>query len=651
MEKPSEEMRVLRFGPFEANFTTGELRKHGIRLKLQDQPFQVLKMLLARSGQLVTREEIRQTLWPSGTFVDFDNGLNAAVNRLREALGDSAEHPRFIETLPRRGYRFIGALDGPAQEVQPGKASTPSLPATEGLAGSSDTSGGFQSRLRATPWPKSILIASAVSLLLLALLFGVKPEWRQRLLRREVTPQFRIRSIAVLPLDNLSGDPAQEYFAAGMTDELTTALAKISNLRVISRTSAAQYKGTHKRLADVAKELSVDAVVEGAVLRSGDRVRINAQLVHAPTDTHLWADTYERDARDVLELQDEVSQAIARKISLTLSPEDRARLNAGPTSPEAFDDYLQGRFYWNKWTEDGVRKGIAYFEKAIQANSNYALAYAGLADSYNSLGDFGIAVMPPREANARAEAAALKAIALDENLAEAHAALAMARFRCDRNWHDVENEFNKAIQLNPGYATAHHWFSHYLMATGRWEESLSESRRAFELSPVDPETGVHLQWYFYNTHNYDQTIHHGLKTLELDPNFNEIHLYLGLAYEQKAKYRDAIAELQKAAVLSNGRSIALSSLGHAYALSGQKREALKLLQRLEDLSRHQYVSPYDVAIVHVGLGNKDSALSSLEQAYKAGSYWLFTIETDPRLDPIRSDIRFQELVRRVGLPL
>jgi TolB-like protein/DNA-binding winged helix-turn-helix (wHTH) protein len=649
MEIAPEEMRLVRFGPFEVNFTTGELRKHGVRLKLQDQPFQVLKMLLARPAELVTREEIRCSLWPSGTFVDFDNGLNTAINRLREALGDSAENPKFIETLPRRGYRFIGALDGvPGSRIQAGQSASPFLGAKEPVVAPKRTSLGHITEGLGAHWVRNVLFLAVGMALLLAALVGMKFGWWPRQLRRE-SGRIRVQSIAVLPLENLSGDPAQEYFADGMTDELTTDLAKIGNLRVISRTSATQYKGTHKRLAQIAKELNVDALVEGAVSRSADRVRITAQLIYAPTDEHLWAETYERDVHDVLTLQDEVARAIAREIRVNLTPEERGLLIARPVNPEAFEDYLRGRYYWNKWTEEAIRKGIAYFNQAIQKDTNCALAYAGLADSYNSLGDFGVAVMPPREASAQAEAAALKAVELDEQLAEAHAALAMARFRYDRNWRDVETEFKRAIELNPGYATAHHWFAHYLMAAGRLPEALAESNRAYDLNPIDPEMGVHLQWHFYYAHDYDQVIQQGRKALEIDPNLNEIHLYLGLAYEQKGMYQEAIAALQKAVDLSGRRTIALSSLGHVYGVSGEKGAALKVLKELQDSSKQRYVSSYDLAILWAGLGEKDHALAWLDRAYQETSYWLFTIETDPRLNSIRSDPRFQDLIRRVGL--
>jgi eukaryotic-like serine/threonine-protein kinase len=487
-------------------------------------------------------------------------------------------------------------------------------------------------------------------LAVLALLFaGNIGGFRDRLFPK--TAAGAIRSLAVLPLENLSHQPEQDYFADGMTDELITDLSKIEALRVISRTSMVHYKGTQKTLPEIARELNVDAIVEGSILRSGDRVRVTAQLIQAATDKHLWADSYERDMNDILGLQREVARAIAQQIRVTLKPAERARLTAAPPGdPRAYEAYLKGRYFSNKWTEEGLRKGIASFQEAIGIDPTYALAYAGLADSYNALGDFGVAVMSPREASCKAEASALKATELDGMLGEAHAALAMAQFRCDPDWRSADKEFARALELNPSYAAAHHWYAHYLLAAGRVQEALAESKRAYDLSPIDPEMGVHLQWHYYYTHDYDSAIQQGLKTMELDPTFNEPHLYLGMAYEQKGMYDDAIRELEKAVELSGRRVIAVSALGHAYALAGQTAQASKLLKELEDVSKHGYISSYDIAILDVGLGYRDQALTRLEQAYREGSYWIFTLQRDPRLDSLHSDPRFRDLVRRASLP-
>src|SRR5712692_7127792 len=454
METPPEKMRVLRFGPFEANFTTGELRKYGIRLKLQDQPFQVLKMLLARPGELVTREEIRQRLWPSGTFVDFDNSLNAAVNRLREALGDSAENPKFIETLPRRGYRFISALDG----IDP--ARVPAVPSGSRFSGAEETAGG------ARPWRlrKTSLAASAVAL---AAALGVAT-W----LAVFRTKTDAIDSLAVLPFASNSLDPDTEYLSTGLTESLINNLSQLPNLRVIARSTVFRYKAKEGDPQKVGQDLHVRAVLSGRLLRRDDTLIVQAELMDVAKGSHLWGGQYNRKKAEVFALQEDLSKQISEELRFRLTPEDFFLLATRSTeNAEAYELYLKGRFFWNKWTDEGVRKGMSYLQEAIKTDPNYALAYAGLAESYVSLGDLGIGVLPPREANAAAESAAQKAIALDDTSAEGHTALAMARFRCDGDLTSVEKEFKRAIELNPGNAAAHHWYSHYLLAMSRTQEA------------------------------------------------------------------------------------------------------------------------------------------------------------------------------------
>jgi serine/threonine-protein kinase len=499
------------------------------------------------------------------------------------------------------------------------------------------------------PSLRMTIVAASIILSTLALLFAFDTGWwRERIFGR--TAANSIQSLAVLPLENLSHDPSQEYLADGMTDQVIADLSKIQALRVISRTSVMHYKGTNKTLPVIANELNVDAVIEGSVLRSGGRVRVIAQLIQAAGDKPLWTESYERDMDDVLILQRDIARDIAQEIRVTLKPAEQAHLtNTRTGNPRAHEAYLKGLYFWNKWTEEGIRKGIDNFQQAIEIDPRYALAYAGLADAYNALGDFGMGSVPPREAAAKAEAAARQAIELDEGLAEGHAALAMAQFRCDRDWISAEKEFKRALELNPNYATAHHWYAHYLMAADRIEEALAESNRAYDLSPIDPEMGVHLQWHYFMTGDYDQVILQGRKILEFDPTFNETHLYLGLAYEQKAMYQDAIIELETAVHLSGGRVIAKSSLGHAYAISGKRDAALKVLTELRDSSKQRYISSYDFAMLYLGLGNKDQAMARLEKAYQEGSYWLFTLKCEPRLYPLRSDPRFQRLLHRVGL--
>ncbi len=404
--------RVVRFGDFEANLRSGELRRNGLKIKLADQSFQVLATLLENPGEVATRDELKQKLWAEDTFVDFEGGLNSAIKRLRDALGDSAEAPRFIETLSRRGYRFIHPVD-----------------------------------------------------------------------RDTRADLGRIQSIAVLPLENLTGDPSQEYFADGITDALITRLAQIGALRVISRTSVMGYKGKSKLLPEIAQELSVEAVVEGTVARSGNRVRITAQLVHASSDQHLWAMQYERDLTDILLLQAEVASAIADEVQVRLTPPERARLaSARRIDPEAYDAYLRGRLHWNKRTEEGMKRGLELFQRALEKDPTYALSHAGVAECYNMLGFWGVAA--PHDVSPKAKAAASKALEIDENLAEGHAARAWVRFAYDWDWAGAEKELQRALELNPGYATAHQWYSHLLVYQGRVAEALAEVQRTLDLDPL-----------------------------------------------------------------------------------------------------------------------------------------------------------------------
>jgi eukaryotic-like serine/threonine-protein kinase len=460
----------------------------------------------------------------------------------------------------------------------------------------------------------------------------------------------RIESLAVLPLENLSRDPEQDYFADGMTEALIMDLGQISSLRVISRTSAMHYKGTRKTLPEIARELRVDAVVEGSVIRSSDHVRVTAQLIEAATDAHLWAKSYDRDLRDVLSLQDEVAQAIADEIKVKLTPEERKNLaSAQPVNNEAHEAYLRGRYYWNKVTVEGVTKGVKYFEQAIEKDPRYPLAYAGLADSYTLLGGTILGGLAPSDAMPKAKAAALKALEFDERLAEAHTSLAIATWRYDWNWLDADREFKRAIELNPNYATAHQWYAWYLYGLGRREQSIAEIKRALELDPQSVWISSNVGFSLYFARQYDPAIKQLSDTLEMDPNFVLTHFFLGLAYEQEGLYAKAIAEFQKAVSLSGGSPVYIAALAHGYSVSGRRREAQKALDELKQLAERRYVPAYEVAAIYVGLGDESQAFAQLEKAYQEHSGWLVYLKVDPRLDSLHSDPRFQDLLRRIGL--
>lgn len=647
----------MRFGVFEADIEAGELRKHGLRLKLSEQPFQILVMLLAKPGGVVTREFLRERLWPSDTFVDFDHGLNNAVMRLRETLGDSSDHPRFIETLPRRGYRFIAPVElrKPPSDDAPHSPAQARIPAANAAAQSvSDDSrflrGLFKRDTSRAPALRRIAVMAAAILAGSALISGITVHYVHGVNASKGRAN-RSSSLVVLPLENLSGDKEQDYFADGMTDELIANLAKIRSLRVISRSTAMAYKGTRKALPQIANELNVDAVVEGTVMRVANRVRITAELVEISTDRHLWADTYESPMEDVLALQNHVSSAIVNEIRINLTPEDKERLARNPSvSPEAYEEYLKGRYYWNKRSGEGFRKAIRYFEEATHRNPQYALAYAGLADCYGIIGATIYGSVPAAEAAPKAKAAAIRALEIDPSLAEALTSLATAKFNYDWDWTGAAEGFKRAIQLDPGYATAYQRYSLYLIALGRFDDSLEQIKKARDLDPLSISINASFGWRLYLAREYDRSIAQLRDTLEMDPSYEWAHLVLGQAYEEKGQYNLALEELQTAVELSHSSPLMISALAHAYALSGNHSEALKLLAQLEALSKKQYVSPFYVAIVYLGLGENDLAINWLEKAYADRSNGLVFLKVEPELDSLRSDSRFIALLRKLNFP-
>jgi TolB-like protein/DNA-binding winged helix-turn-helix (wHTH) protein/Flp pilus assembly protein TadD len=636
MGTASGPVRAARFGPFAVDFRAGELLKQGRKVRLQEQPLQVLALLLERPGEVVTRDELQQKLWPGDTFVDFDHGLNNAINRLREALNDSAENPRYIETLPRRGYRFIAEVEREPGAVEP--SPVPGVTSTEAA-------------MKPIPVPRRrppvLALAAAFLALLGALVVALNVGgWRDRLSASTSPP--RIRSLAVLPLANLTGDESQEYFVDGMTDALTTNLAQIGALRVISRTSAMQYKGQNKSMAQIRRELNVDAVVEGSVVRSGNRVRINAQLIYAPGDRHLWAKSYEADLHDVLTLQNNVARAIADEIRIAVSPEEKARLGSRrPVGPEAYEALLRGRYSCAKRTETSMKKGIEYLEQAIALEPGYAQAYAELSDCYRLIQFFGAA--PPEEFWPKAKAAAEKALELDDSLAEAHTSLAVLLWRHDWNWTKSETEFRRALQLNPNYAEAHRTYAVYLRMMGRFEEAFAEMKRAQELDPLSATLSSDVALLSFHWGKYNQAIQEGRKVLEIEPNHAQTHFVLGRAYTQMGNFPQAVRELEKAIELSGGNPAYVAALGCTYAAAGDRKRARQVLEELKQTSRKRYVPPYSLATIYAGLGEKDAAFANLEKAYAERSFLLPVLHLDPQLHSLRLDPRFQDLVRRIGL--
>jgi TolB-like protein/DNA-binding winged helix-turn-helix (wHTH) protein len=623
--------RLIRFGVFELDLRSGELQKQGRKIRLEGQPVQILICLLENPGELVTREELHRKLWPADTFVNFEHGLNAAVKRLRQALNDSADNPRFVETLPRRGYRFIAPI----------QAVAPSGDARE--ANEQDQADRPQNTAAVLHqrWPGTWKVSGVVLLVIL----GICTAW---ILRPRSPAPPAIRSLAVLPLENLSGDASQDYFSDGMTDELITELGQISELRVISRTSAMTYKGSRKSMPEIARDLNVDVVVEGAVLRSGNQVRITAQLILAAADKHLWAQSYEGDLRDTLKLQKQVARSIAEQIRIQLTPHEQTVLkNVTRVDWEAYEAYLKGRYFWNKRTADGLKEAIYYFNQAIEKDPNYAPAYAGLADSFALAGDWQYGVLPAREAYPKAKAAAAKAVALDSSLGEAHISLAWCLDSFDWAWESAGKEFTRGIELSPGYATGHHWYGWHLATLGRHGKAVAELEKAESLDPLSLIIGADLAEELLIAHRYDEAMKQSRKTMNMDPFFALTHYVLGETLVQRHMYNEAIPELQKAIEVSPGSTAYAANLAYAYAVSGMRAEAVKILNDLKYRSNAAFSNAPEIAVVYVGLDDKDQAMDWLERAY--AERFNPGVLMRPVFDPLRSDPRFQDLLRRIGL--
>jgi TolB-like protein/DNA-binding winged helix-turn-helix (wHTH) protein/Tfp pilus assembly protein PilF len=654
---------AVEFGRFRLLPHGRELRADGVAVELGSRAFDILMVLTEARGALVTKDEIMARVWPD-TVVE-ENNLVVQISTLRKALGEDRD---FIRTVSGRGYRFVAELrtslaasdaetrgdrDAAAELAKPTPSSnfpTPissligretqleevlDLPAD--VVDISDASA-LSRRPSRSLWS---LLAVGLSRLLVASFSWI-------LYSRNQAPP-NIRSIAVLPLESLSSDSSQEYFADGMTDELITALGQISALRVISRTSIMTYKRIRKLLPEIARELNVEAVVEGTVLRFGDRVRITAQLIRVPVERHMWAQSFEGDLRDTLALQNNVARAIAEQVRAIVTQQERAALETSKVvNAEAYDTYLKGRYFWNKRTGDGLEKALEYFNRAIEQDPTYAAAYSGLADAYALSGDWKYGVLSPQDAFSKAKAAATKALALDDNLAEAHASLAFALDLYGWDWETAETEYKRAIKLDPGYATAHQWYSWHLMMMGRNSEGILELTKAESLDPLSLIISADIADALCVARCYDEAVQKSKKILEMDPSFAIGHYELGQALAQKHVYDEAIVEFQRAIELSGHSGAFDSYLGYAYAMSGQKEEAIKIVSGLEARHDQNPSADADIAFIYVGLGDRDQAMIWLNKAYAAR--FKASILLRPAFDPLRSDARFQELLRRIGLP-
>jgi TolB-like protein/DNA-binding winged helix-turn-helix (wHTH) protein/Tfp pilus assembly protein PilF len=641
MPEHDHQTRRLCFSVFEIDLGASELRKHGMKIRIQDKPFQLLVTLIEHAGEVVTREDLQKKLWTADTFVDFDHGLNKAINKIREALGDSAESPRFVETVSRRGYRFLAEVReaGPpiARRADP---TTESRPPTEALPLPDFPGKNTLSKPRPLSWVWKALT------LMLVVMAASGAAWKAYSWEH---PALVIRSLAVLPLESLSSDASQDYFADGMTDELISDLGQISALRVISRTSVMAYKHAHKPLPQIARELNVDAVVEGTVLRSGDQVRITAQLIEAAADKHLWSRSYQGELRDTLALQNQVASAIADQIRISLNPQEQAALKtAKVVDPEAYQSYLKGRFFWNKRTADGLRAALAYFNQAIEEDPKYAQAYSGLADTYALLGDWQYAAMTTKEALPKAKAAAVKALELDSSMSEAHTSLGYSLRAFDWDFDSAGKEFRRAIELNPSYATAHHWNAMNLGLLGRPKEALVEMRKAENLDPLSLIINSDLAEFLLLTHSYDESVKQSRKVIEMDPAFATGHKQLGDAYLLKQMDKEAVAELQEAVRLSGGSPICMADLARACVASGKMNEAVKLLSDLKKSSNASFTNAPQIAMIYASMGNNEEAMNWLEKAYEERFNPSILLRSG--FDPLRSDPRFEDFLRRIGLP-
>jgi TolB-like protein/DNA-binding winged helix-turn-helix (wHTH) protein/tetratricopeptide (TPR) repeat protein len=627
---PNKAQAAYEFGQFTLFPAEKHLLSDGKAVALAPKVFDTLVLLVENQGRLIQKEELLQALWPD-SFVE-EVALAHNISQLRKALRDTTEQPKFIETVPKRGYRFIAAVRQMDKQAVQGTAA-----ARGGILPSMIQE--FRS-LRPAVW-------AALAAVLVLVAATAAYVYLPRVSRTASGDSPAIHSLAVLPLENLSGDKEQEYFADGMTDELITELGKIGALRVISRTSVMQYKAMRQPLRDIAGKLNVDAVVEGTVLRSGDRVRITAQLVRAATEKHLWAESYEGDLNDVLSLQRNVARDVAREIRIKLTPqEERILAGARPVNPQAQVAYLKGLFFLNKRLPVALDKSAEFFDQAIELDPTYAQAYAGRSITYIYVGIVGL--VPPREAFPKAKTAAMKALELDETLADAYAALGQVSKQYDWDWAKAETMYKRALELTPSSWVARGWYAGLLSTMGRFEQSIKLDMEARDLDPISANSGTFLGRDLYRARRYDEAIRACQEALELEPDHLFALRFQAQSLEQKHQFPEAIAKLKRAVSLSDG-PIYRGQLAHAYALAGNRAKALEILEQLKTLSKEKYVVPVDIAIIYTGLGDRNSAFQWLEKAYQERTARITEL-SEPHFDSLRSDPRFPDLMRRIGLP-
>ena len=662
----------IRFGEgYELDLRPRRLRRGSHVLKLERIPFEILLLLLEHRDEIVPRDQIVSRVWGQGVFLDTDNSIRGAIRKLRQVLKDDAETPRFIQTVTGQGYRFIAPV------ITPKEASAASEPEASVVPTSdrdfvSELDGWLQARRlrlvepdqdrtaekathagtahgpgnrKAYRW----LFVGAVALLSVACLLSFLVVWGWRRASSPPTHSQGKIVLAVLPFENLSRDPDQEFFSDGLTEEMIAQVGKLNRdrLTVVARSSVAKYKGSNLAAKEIGKELNADYLVQGSVRRWSDRVRITVQLIQAQNQTDLWTESYDRELKDVLAVQDSVVQSIASQIHIALTEEQKTRLaNPPQTRPEAYEAYLKGRYYWNKRTGDGMQKAEHYFQQAIDSDPTYAAAYSGLADCNSGLTWHGF--KSPADALPKAYAAARKAVEIDPQSAEAHASLGLVLSH-SWDWAGAEAEFRRALELDPQYANAHHWYGDYLSIKGRQDEALVEASRALELDPLNLMISTWVALRYYQAHNYSRAIEQARSSVELDSNFAAAHLLLGEGYVQAGLHGEGVSELKRAASLSGDSPLYTAQVAVALAAAGRKREALRIAHELETISRKRYVSPYGLAQIYAALNSNEDTFKWLQAAYGDRAVWMGYIAVDPIFDRYRSDHRFQELLGRIGL--
>ena len=666
--EPAAVEQPIRFGEgYEVDLRPPRLRLGSHVLKLERIPFEILLLLLEHRDEIVTRDQIVSRVWGQGVFLDTDNSIRGAIRKLRQVLKDDAETPRFIQTVTGQGYRFVAQVTTPKEPSAASEAEAAVVPTSDRdfvseldswlqarnlrivepdqTAEKTTDAGTGQTNRKSYRW----LFVGAAALLLVAGLLSllVVRGWR-RASNLPTHSQGKI-VLAVLPFENLSRDPDQEFFSDGLTEEMITQTGKLNRdrLSVVARSSVAKYKGTHLAAKEIGKELNGGLLLQGSVRRSSDRVRITVQLVEAQTQTDIWTESYDRELKDLLAVQDSVVQSIASQIHIALTEEQKTRLaNPRQTRPEAYEAYLKGRYHWNKRTAEGMQKAEQYFQQAIDSDPTYAAAYSGLADCNSGLTWHGF--RSPADALPKAYAAARKAVELDPQSAEAHASLGLVLSH-SWNWAGAEAEFRRALELDPQYANAHHWYGDYLSIKSRHNEALAEANRALELDPLNLMINTWVALRYYQARDYSRAIDQGRNSVELDSNFAAAHLLLGEAYVQAGSRSEGVSELERAASLSGGSPLYTAQVAVALAAAGRRDEALRIAHELEIMSRTRYVSPYGLAQIYAALKSDQDTFKWLQAAYRDRAVWMEYLAVDPIFDRYRSDHRFQELLRRIDL--